>query len=56
MVAEVLEQTRALATRVNSEERRLAHANARLDYMLVTSWLGDILLFALLGVVVWAGP
>jgi hypothetical protein len=56
MVAEVLEQTRALATRVNSEERRLAHANARLDYMLVTSWLGDILLFALLGLVVWAGP
>jgi hypothetical protein len=55
MVAEVLEQTRALATRVNSEERRLAHANARLDYMLVTSWLGDILLFALLGLAVWAG-
>jgi hypothetical protein len=56
MVAEALEQTRALATRVNSEERRLAHANARLDYMLVTSWLGDILLFALLGLAVWAGP
>jgi hypothetical protein len=56
MVTEVLEQTKALTTRLNSEERRLAHANARLDYMLVTSWLGDILLFALLGVVVWAGP
>jgi hypothetical protein len=56
MVTEVLEQTKALTTRLNSEERRLAHTNARLDYMLVTNWLGDILLFALLGVVVWAGP
>lgn len=56
LLAEVLEHVKTLEARLVNEERLLAHANARLDYMLITSWLGDLLLFFLLGAVLWAGP